>query len=466
MKREKMIKAGMAVNHKVKYFMRSLRVGLLLPVLFAGSSFAADGHREIEYMIFEGGGPDEGPGPNMKKNMAALLDKFGPVDPAASRMIGYGIQQIRILTRSTAFVAARVNDALDAAERTGLPVWLHVDPMYGWGADTEASAADAPSVKFWKHPEMREWREFPGEDDKLPGNIPRLWFCWGPWCSLPAAPAIGSPAFVEFARTQLRDGVLVPLAARLTRWKTEGREYLFAGINIGWEVHIPHYPTNWISSRAADGFIRAKFPENVAGLKMDESLIGAQLGYASLFWRGWDEKKLQAAADRKGISRDRMFLQLVYECIHDYMQVLAKECNHYGIEPDKVYTHIVALATVGKPDSNRPPIWTAVNPYSTPGFTMDNKGGAKYDIEVLKRRLAEAPGSRGTGFGAVETYHKLGANNYVTDEASLREELDGLFGNGAQVKVVYGALPITPKSPETSFSVIRKWLKENPCEKE
>jgi hypothetical protein len=434
--------------------------GLILGVLFAGSCLAASADQNVEYMVFEGGGPDQGPGPNMKNNMTALLDKFGPVDPSSSRMIGYGVQQIRILSRSTAAVAERVNEALDAAERTGIPVWLHIDPIYGWGAETEASASDAPAVKFWKHPEMREWREFPGIDDKLPGHIPRLWFCWGPWCSLPAFPAIGSPAFVEFARTQLRDGVLVPLAARLDQWNAEGREYLFAGINVGWEDHIPQYPADW----ASRGPIRAEYPETVAGLAIDENLFGAQLGYASLYWRGWDEKRLVDTAAEKGISRDQLFLQLGYECIHDYMQVLAKECSHYGVGPDKVYTHIVALATVGEPNSSWPPIWTAVNPYSTPGFTMDNKGAAKYDIEVLKQLLAEAPGSRGTGFGAVETYHQLGADNYVTDEASFREELDGLFGNGARVKVVYAAFPITPQSPEASFSVIRQWLKEGTSE--
>ncbi len=462
-----MSKMNFRVDRNMRSRIRSVyQITFLLILFFVIPCFAAKNCGKIKYLIFEGGGPDQGPGPNVKKNMAALAEKLGPVDPAAARMYGYGIQQIRILTRSTAFVAGEINWALDAAERTGIPVWLHIDPLYGWGADNEAGASDAPSIKFWKHPEMREWREFPGEDDKLPGHIPRLWFCWGPWCSLPAFPAIGSPKFVEFSRTQLRDGVLVPLTERLDQWKAEGREYLFAGINVGWEVHIPHYPADWTSRRDADGAIRAEFPETVAGLKMDESLIGAQLGYASLFWRGWDEKRLQDVAARKGISRDQLFLQLGYECVHDYMQVLAKECNHYGIEPDKVYTHIVALATVGKPKSNWPPIWTAVNPYSTPGFTMDNKGGAKYDIDVLKQRLAEAPGSRGTGFGAVETYHNLGSNNYVTDEASFRQELDDLFGNGARVKVVYGAFPFNEKSPEAAFSGVRKWLRREPCEKE
>ncbi|RKX41735.1 MAG: hypothetical protein DRP64_10960, partial [Verrucomicrobia bacterium] len=99
-------------------------------------------------------------------------------------------------------------------------------------------------------------------------------------------------------------------------------------------------------------------------------------------------------------------------------------------------------------------------PYSTPGFTLDNKGAARFDIESLKRQLAEAPGSRGTGFGAVETYFNLGGRNYVSDEVSYKKELDEMFANGAKVQVILAAFPFGEKSPADAFSAIRSWLKE------
>ena len=399
----------------------------------------------------------------MALNMAALKDTFGSADPASPRMVGYGIQQIRILTRSAPFIAAEVNRALDAAEQTGVPVWLHIDPLYAWSSDAESRPEDAPPLKFWKDPEMREWREFPA-DGKLPDYIPRLWFCWGPWCSpVAAVPAIGSPKFVGFARTQLREGVLAPLSGRLAKWRQEGKTHLFAGINVGWEIYIPFYSKEWkLGSNAGhDGPVAAEYPAAVKGLKLDENLIGSQLGYASLHWRGWDEAKLRAAAEKEGVTRDAKFRQICYESIHDYTQALAEECHEAGLGPDKVYTHIVALATVIEANTNIPPIWTAVNPYSTPGFTMDNKGAAKFNMDELKRQLAAAPGSRGTDFGAVEMYFGLGGVNYnVSGEASYKQELDEMFGQGARVQVILAAFPFGPQSPQAAFSAIKSWSKE------
>jgi len=414
---------------------------LLLIALFVVTCFAVDSSGKIEYMIFEGGGPDQGPGPDMKLNMEALAETFGPVDPSSSRMYGYGIQQIRILTRSTAFIADEINRALDAAERTGIPIWLHIDPLFAWGSDVESRPEDASAIKFWNEPDMREWGEFP-VDGELPSYIPRMWFNWGPWCSpVSAVPAIGSQRFVEFSRAQLRDGVLAPLTARRAKWKTEGRDYLFAGINVGWEIYLPYYHKGWrlFSNGGKHGPIQAEFPKKIRGLELDDALIDMQLGYASLYWRGWNEPRLRDAAEKEGISHDQMFKQLCYECIHDYMQSLAKECHDHG---------------------NWPPIWTAVNPYSTPGFTMDNKGGAKFDMEKLKQQLAEAPGSRGTGFGAVETYFGLGKRNYISDAVSYKKELDEMFGHGAKVQVILAAFPFGARSPADAFSAIRSWLKE------
>ncbi len=437
---------------------------ILFLCAIVGQQFAHAEKDQVEYIVFEGGGPDQGAGHNVSINMAVLKGKFGSIDPASSRMVGYGVQQIRILTRSTSFLVTEINQALDAAEQNNIPIWLHLDPLYAWGADWESHPEDAPSVKFWKHPEMREWRTFP-TDGEMPSHIPRLWFNWGPWCSpVEAFPAIGSPQFVEFTRKQLREGVLTPLVSRLKKWNAEGKDYLFAGINIGWEIYIPNYHKGWLanSNSGREGPVLAQQPRTIRGLKMDESLVGSQLGYASLHWRGWTEERLQKVAQEEGLTRDEKFRQLCYESMHNYMQTLAKECFDHGLSPDKIYTHIVALASVMEPDTNMPEIWTAVNPYSTPGFTMDNKGGAKFNFKKLKQQLAKAPGNRGTQFGAVETYFGLGKRNYVTDEISYKKELDEMFENGAQIQVIFGAFPFAENSPAAGLAAIKNWISEAP----
>jgi hypothetical protein len=415
----------------------------------------------IDYIILEGGGPDQGPGRDVKRNMSELRDRLGPVDARAGRMYGYGVQQIRMLTRSTDFLSREIESVLDAAEQGGLPVFLHLDPLYAWGADGEARADDAPSVKFWKEPDMSEWMAFPEEDATL--VIPRLWFNWGPWCSpVSAVPAIGSPMFVGFARRQLSEGILKPLAARLDRWRAEGREHLFAGINIGWEVHIPSYSEEWLhaANGGRPGPVVAEYPDHVRGLFMEPFLVGRQLGYASLHWRGWSEARLAAAAGKEGISRDEKFRQICYEVIHDYMAALARECAAHGIAADKVYTHIVALATVRAPDTTIPPVWAAVNPWSTPGFTLDNQGAARFDLETLRREISVAQGGGEPSFGAMETYFGLNGRDYVTDSEVYHQEIEKLFAAGAHIKVIYGAFPLDgPRAPQEAFVAIRAWLR-------
>ncbi|MGZ0709668.1 hypothetical protein ACWPKO_15170 [Coraliomargarita sp. W4R53] len=437
---------------------------LLLGVLTAGffcplflHVLVADAPR-VEYIILEGGGPDQGPGQNMEQNLIELRQKMGPIDPDSTRMYGYGMQQIRILSRSVPFVRQEVEHALDLAEQTGVPLWLHVDPFYAWGADGEVDPQDAPRLKFWEDPQMREWAEFPS-DGQLPTYIPRLWFNWGPWCSpTPAVPALGSPKMIEFACEQLAGGVLKPLSERLVRWKAEGREYLFAGINIGWEIHIPNYKDRRKNGKNVT--ITAQQPAHVRGLKMDDAIAsGMQLGYASLHWMGWTESSLRYEAKKSGISRDQQFLKVCFVAMHSYMAALSRECHDYGMSRDKVYTHIVALSTVRTPDSFMPPIWTAVNEWSTPGFTMDNKGAAKYDLQKLQQLVASAPGSAGRDFGAVETYFNLNNRSYVSSADEYLSELNELFDAGARVMVVYAAFPFKQgRAPAVAFEAIHSWM--------
>ena len=408
------------------------------------------------YTIIEGGGPDQGPGRDLDYNIDAMLSELDTQNPSNYFKYGYGLQQIRLLSRSTDVMEERINEMCEIADDTGIPVWLHIDPIYAWGANTESSPDDAPSVKYWNDPEMREWREFPS-GGQLPTYIPRFWFNWGAWCTpAPAFPAIGSPKFIKFACRQLQEGVLEPLSVWRSKWESEGREYLFAGINVGWETQIPYY-----SSTKLNSGIVASFPSSVAGLQIDPGLVGVetQFGYASLYWRGWTESSLQAAASLEGITYNQKLHDELYRCIHDYMSSLAKECANTGIGPDKVYTHIVALESAQYDiASNHPPIWTSVNPYSTPGFTLDNRGGAKFNLSSLKELIGNAKGNRGKRFGMVESYIQLGSNIYVTDAEDWVYEMNDMFNRGAQAISYYGSCPIDTRAPQEGIDAINLWI--------
>ncbi|WP_237228489.1 hypothetical protein [Rubinisphaera sp. JC750] len=428
--------------------------------LVAVAEEPASGKWSIQYVVLEGGGPDQGPGGNVEENFRALAKRFGPMPAESDRMLAYGVQQLRILSRSTEVVRRDVEQSLDLAEQTGIPVFLHIDSCYGWGADGEQRPEEAPAIKFWQHPKMREWARFP-VDDQLPEYIPRWWFNWGPWCSpAPAVPAFGSPAFIEFATSQLDQGVLVPLAARLKKWRSENRSHLFAGINVAWEAHFPDYgePGFRHLVEQTNGPVRAWAPRSVRGLKMDDDLVGKQLGYASLHWRGWNEKRLREAAVRDGVSRETKFRQICYRSLHDYMEALARACHDRGISADRVYTHIVALATVQQPSTTRPPIWTAVNRYSTPGFTLDNRGAARFDLDKLRDQIQQANGTDRARFGVVETYFRLGDRIYFRDTATCRRELETMFEAGTNLQVFYGCFPLSAgRVPDAVYAALEEW---------
>jgi hypothetical protein len=116
------------------------------------------------------------------------------------------------------------------------------------------------------------------------------------------------------------------------------------------------------------------------------------------------------------------------------MEMLARTLVKAGLTPRQVFTHIVAISTVHPEATNNffEPAWVAVNPYSVPGFTMDNRGAAVYNLAVLKSQIAAAqPGQQ--QFGAIESY----LANY-RDEASFKANLRETFDNGGVIKVLFG----------------------------
>jgi hypothetical protein len=424
-------------------------------VLLLFSTHIITAQRQIQYLIFEGGGPDEGPGPNQTINIASLKHTFGEINPNAQRMYAYGKEQVRFLTRSTTFVRSEIEAAFDLAEQTNVPLLIHIDPIYGWGADDENSAADAPTIKYWKNETMREWIEFPLNESQLPNHIPRTWFNWGSWCSpISAFPAIGAPNFLNFSAMQLNESVVKPLAQWIIRLNNQNKSYLFAGINIGWETNILNY-------RGIDPahLPTAVWPVNARNITMQAWEAGAQLGYASLYWQGWTEDKLVAEAQIRNMTRDALFNLLCYDAIHNYLQILAQVCVDNNISRDHIFTHIVPMASIdpSRIETTVPPIWTAVNSYSVPGFTMDNRGAAVYNLTELKRQIAAVDPSQ-SHFAVSESY----LFNYG-DEQSMRDNLAEAFDNGGLIKVVLGALPFSSEDPQPSGAIkaIQQWLNTN-----
>lgn len=346
---------------------------------------------------------------------------YGPNKASSRHMIGFSRMSILLFKHSVEQMQQIVNIVFDIAEDLEMPVYLHLDMLHnppGHGFDGDK--------KFYEDPMMCEWVDFPGPEEKH-GQVPRYWCNWGAWFSAPAFPCFASKKLQSHIREKLQKGVLVPLTKRLEKLKKADKEYLFAGIAVGWETTI-------YSLSPDDPYTDHLDPDNppvdnfsVPPITMQKWEM-AQLGYASLYHLGYDQKRLEREAKAKSISNDELFREICHKVSHDYTQMLAKECFKSGIGRDKIFSHIVATRTVDpRPSTNRPPIWTAVNPYCTPGFTLDNFGAAVYDLDVLKERILQADPSQDR-FIVAETYFKKG-----TTEQDYTKFFNNMFDNGASL---------------------------------
>ncbi len=398
---------------------------------------------------------------NPREAVEQMVALFGPVEADAPRLYGFGINAVPILTRSVPVLQKTVHDAFDLAEEFNVPVMFHLDPQYALGADPEPQGPQAPAVMFWRDPLMCEWVNFPAKGEAY-GRIPRCWINWGAWTSFaPAMPCFTSPAFKRFITRQLSEGVVRPIVERRKVLKRQGKDYLFVGLNVGWETNLADYtpgrPLCNIDPKNPPED-KSPFRKDAGGyLKMQEWEMG-QTGYAALHWLGWNERKLARKAKQENIEVKTLFNRLCAEVVHDYMELLARTAYTGGIPQEQIFTHIVPIrsAEPDKDSTMTPPIWTAVNKYSVPGFTMCRESGAVYDLKRLKEEIAKADPSQ-TRFAAAEGYVR-----WYKEEKLLADFLSEIFDNGGVLTCLYGCFQggeyqLTLK-PEKETLAILKWL--------
>jgi len=356
-----------------------------------------------------------------------LVKILGPNDNRSKRMYGFGINCIPLLSRPISDLQNKINNGFNLAEKYNVPVFFHIDPMYG------------------------EWINFP-TNGRTHGKIPRSWINWGSWLvTAPAIPCFESPEFRKFTTTQLKNGITKIITKRLKKLKKEYKEYLFIGLNIGWETHL----INNSKCLKENAPIACMYNTNIIMQKWEM----AQSGYAALHYKGWNEKKLIAEAKKQDIKVNKLFYDLCGQVVHDYLELLAKIAYKAGLPANKIYTHIVAVQSVETNTVNTdfPPIWAAVNDYSIPGFTLCNESGAKYNIKELKKLIRTAD-PRKNKFAAIETYlvhHKT--------EKRFTDYMNEVFREDNPIMVIYGAFQnddhgINPK-PENETKAIINWLR-------
>ncbi|MCI0717430.1 MAG: hypothetical protein L0338_00325, partial [Acidobacteria bacterium] len=395
---------------------------------------AATVEQEPEYVIFQLGEDNR----DFEILLPEIKAEFGAKPAGSSRYVGFGAA---LMTLKTPIEELRrqVVRALDLAEETGLPVLLKLDDM-----NFTLEYAD---------PSMGEWTQFPKPGETHGPAAKHYWLNWGNWMALPPTPNFESAEFRREVEKRIKEGVLPPLLDRLVRWKKLNRSYLFAGICVGWETGIPEYrPLLHTAVLPRD---------EQRKISMTEEERGAQLGYASLYTRGWTLQKVQDRARAVGKSVEDVTTELLFQVIHDYTAFWAKTVHDAGIPKERIFTHGVAWESISaerlpgawmRKSSRVPPIWVNVNRYSRPGYTV---GAGQFEPEALGRLLRAAGAT--DGWGAVEAYVRG-----VEDEAAFAAYLGQLFGSGAQVVDIFGwtatGSPYDPKRAPGALRSVHAWL--------
>lgn len=365
----------------------------------------------ISQAVSENSGRDANASYNFISELPYL---FGKIERDNKFKYAFGLPGPMLLTQSVDEMRSQINKAFDAAEKYNVPVYFQLDDCNNY----TTALGKGSSTKFYENPAWVEWIAFPqtGENwgGQSNGRPPYFWFNWGAWMHAEAFPAFQSPGFRDFIVTRLKEGVLQPVNARYKKLKKEGRSYLFAGMAIGWETHIPDYS----SSNTVLNIDPGNLPISVINGDRMESWEAAKFGYNSLKVLGY-----------KKYDRDAL-----YTVIHDYSELLSKTTFESGIPKNKIFTHIVGMMSAHPElrSTFAPPIHAAVNEYSVPGFTM-SPVSCPYNLDTLTAEIKKADPLQ-MHFAVAEGY-SLGVDRSF---AQADNYFASLFNNGALLVSVFG----------------------------
>ena len=347
---------------------------------------------------------------------AFMKDTYGEIDPNNEIMYASGVSGPMLLTDSKELIAAKTETAFAAAIKNNIPVWFQIDDVN----NSHAGYIDnCMTCEKWYENSLNVEKLAFGED----AHLARYWFNWGIWRTTPATPCLNSPTFVSFIQSQLNEGFIPVLKKYLNILKEQKKEYLFAGICVGWETKIPDF---------------SDIPDGTVDQHGDviQSYEQSETGYRALENLGYTAEKLAVEAKKKGISEKQLMFDLLCSVEHDYSEMISKVIFDAGVEKTKIFTHYTTgdnLNAIYKDiDFSFPYIDTAMNEYCTPGYTVGINPSTK-KIRHLKAKITlSSPEQK--YYGAVESY----ATELNESKKASERFFDRLFNSGALIAALYG----------------------------
>ena len=460
----------------------------LVILIGALSMLAAEAaEKEPNYVIFTIMGP-QGLGPEAaqaesvvpetvwdareKNAVEEIKGEFGEQQANQQRYVGFSVSLTPTLNLKPVQLKAQIVYALDLAERNKIPVFFHLDDQHFWWRSPELS----------HNQEMVEWSDFPKPGEIHGPEVPRYWLNWGdPAVVYPTPPPCFAcrPLRAALAK-RLAECVAQPIVQRLKIWKSQGKDYLFAGVASGNETKVPDFRRGYEGYAGKPGGpqgldIRQR-PDKMVPMPKEDMV---PVGYHSLFAMGYDQRSIERLAQSRNTSTAQVVEELLYEVAHDYGEFQAKTLNEAGLPKERIYTHFSSSSrtvkgfenfarqvrkqeTSGHAGSNNlaPPVESSINRFSRPGFTVVRSG---VDLNQLVAQLSKDHALEwGKAWAAVESYVCTGQPGVPQTEAQYKAYLGGLLAHGAKVVNVYGwNLPtVTPYAVKGSgvMPVVKKWL--------
>lgn len=351
---------------------------------------------------------------------------FGP-NKHGEYQVAIGVGGPNLLVSDKQDIVDLVDQMFDLAEAYDYPCYFQLDDQVGLGYDaisvygTKEKTADN---WIYDNIDMVEWYNFPTEKGGT-GQQARFWFNWGSWLCVPGFPCYNSPTYLEFLTRKL-SYFTEAVNARYEKLKAEGKEYLFAGVATGWETGVPSYedadPNNpYVDVQTGDAM---------------KSYEYNRLGYHMLYNKGWTQAKLEIEAERRGMTFDELWAEEIAACQQEYSSFICRYIiEHTSIPRIKINTHVVGTDSMNVEDTTNtahPRISTAVNPYSTPGFTMSGVSAPYNVIGLLEKIRKEDP----------EQIYFVNAEGYatgLTDDPDVPYiYFDEMFSNGCTNVTIFG----------------------------
>ena len=373
--------------------------------------------------------------PVLPRLVEEIRDEFGAQAAGSGRHIGFTPGLFPAMNWKPETLQARTVQALDLAEESGLPVFFHLDDMHFGYARPE----------FFRDPEVAEWSAFPGAGHQHGPIVKRYWLNWGRWMVFPQPPpCFESPRFRADVAQRLAKDIAAPIVERLKQWEADGKGHLFAGIAVGNETVVPDYRP---AASAPDGeeplgIDTSRRPPVEFRMRRDEMV---RAGYHALHLRGYDAESLAKLARQQSKTAETVTGELLHDIAHDYAEYRAKTLRDAGIPRARIYTHFTSpfRPFMEKLDRNlpssvggagmtyfMPPVKSAVNPHSRPGFTVSRE---MLDLVDLSAKLGgNAP------WAVVESYATTGQPGEPQTREQYEQFLGGLFARAARVVKLYG----------------------------